>query len=84
MSEMESKSTVQSKNDSFVRVCAWLLSNCFINEWLAGLLSSGALIESEDSGDADDFNRARMDERGDVVEVVLRPGRASRAKFRRR
>jgi hypothetical protein len=38
------------------------------------------LIESEDSGDADDFNRARIEERGDVEEVAVRPGRASRAK----
>jgi hypothetical protein len=83
MAEMESNSTVQSKNESFVKVCAWLSSSCFINDWLAGLLSSGALIESEDSGDADDFKRVRIEERGDVEEAVVSPGRVSSAKCRR-
>lgn len=55
-----------------------------INEWLAGLLSSAALIENEDNGDADDFKRARMEERGDVEESLVGPDRVSSARCRRR
>jgi hypothetical protein len=65
-------------------VCAWLSNSGLINEWQAGPFNSGALIASEDSGDADDFKRARTEEKGDVEGTVVTQGRASRAKCRRR
>lgn len=79
MSVSELYSTEQSKNDSFLKVCEWLSSICFMNDWLAGLLSSGALMDSEDNGETDDFKRARTAERGEAEEAV-RPVRVSSAK----
>jgi hypothetical protein len=84
MSDTESRATMQSKNDSFFKVCAWLSSSCLINEWQPGLFNSGALIAREDRGDADDLKRARTEEKGDVKEVAVTQGRASSAKCRRR
>jgi hypothetical protein len=53
---------------------------CGVIEWLAGFLNSEALMERVDNGDAEDFKRAKMEERRDAEEVDVRPGRVSSAR----